>query len=1048
MKKRRTLKIKITSFVLVAIHLFEVVFPSVSIALTGGPSQPEVQSFEPVGTSEMVDLFSGDFNYNIPLLDVGGYPVNIAYHAGVGMDQEASWTGLGWNINAGVINRDMRGVPDDFNGDVIQKELNIKANNNYTFNVGLPVNDLEIFGVKVLKDEKINLGINYNNYKGVGFNFGFSPSVSIGGANLPGLSAGLGLNYSTSGGFNVSPSLSLQMKLKEMENNNVNYSVTATPNLGSNFNSRYGLQALSYGINYNLSKKVQVDGKEKNASISNKSVSASHSFGIQTYTPSIAFPMASRSLTMSLSFGVDFMGAFPNTNFTGSASTTYLKNKTSSKQAYGYMYEHNHRDVKDMQDHDFLLDFNRENDATFNKKTKNLPLTNHTYDIYSVSGHGVGGSYRAFRNDIGVVGDDFANTTSTGGSFGVELGTGAIAHFGVDVNMSFHSSKSGAWVGDKNKWISNKNSGKFNIARHIFGFRGVDFTRTPADYEPAYFKKAGEMLTVDEDHFSLMKNGNAVTLNPLTLESSPRIELHNKNSKTNKTSKFFKYQNDNNNTIRHERDKRNQVFNYLNTGNRSIAGLTKYVNYDAINPPIFDPYKTSNPTPVRPDHHTSEISIVGEDGMRYYYGIPAYNNVQQEEMFNVAGRAKNNATGQVTYSSSSVVDNSTSNKRGRDHFYSKTTTPDYAHSYLLTGIVSSDYVDLTGDGISNDDYGTSVKINYSKVHSAYRWRVPYNHNSASLSEGIRSLDIDDKGSYVYGEKEIWHISSIESKTHHAFFRISKRHDGLGVLGINGGKDTSLKSYKLDRIELYSKQDIDMYEMNAKPVKVVHFQYDYSLCKSIDNNDNVSNDGGKLTLRKIWFTYGTSHRGRIAPYSFKYAGDDGQPGINPNYNLKGNDAWGNYKEMKTNDNGPTGNLSNSDFPYPDSDKLTTDENSFAWSLTQIDLPSGGKIKVSYEADDYGYVENKRALEMFKIKGFGWESDKINRGHKIFDRNGKDRHTDLLFFELNEPYTGSNPSEYIKKHYLEGLEYLQFNVYAYLKKDKATDDDIYEYVKRIL
>ncbi len=46
-------------------------------------SQPEVQSFEPVGTSDMVDLFSGDFNYNIPLLDVGGYPINISYHSGI-----------------------------------------------------------------------------------------------------------------------------------------------------------------------------------------------------------------------------------------------------------------------------------------------------------------------------------------------------------------------------------------------------------------------------------------------------------------------------------------------------------------------------------------------------------------------------------------------------------------------------------------------------------------------------------------------------------------------------------------------------------------------------------------------------------------------------------------------------------------------------------------------------------------------------------------------------------------------------------------------------
>src|SRR5690349_15272967 len=97
--------------------LTELCFPTAALALTGGPSQPEMESFEPVGTTDMVDLFTGDFNYNIPLIDVGGYPINIAYHSGVTMDQEASWVGLGWNINAGVISRITRGLPDDFNSD-------------------------------------------------------------------------------------------------------------------------------------------------------------------------------------------------------------------------------------------------------------------------------------------------------------------------------------------------------------------------------------------------------------------------------------------------------------------------------------------------------------------------------------------------------------------------------------------------------------------------------------------------------------------------------------------------------------------------------------------------------------------------------------------------------------------------------------------------------------------------------------------------------------------------------------------------------------------
>src|SRR5690606_33543793 len=101
----------------------QIVFPTTAMALTGGPSQPEVQSFEPIGTNQMVDLTTGDFNYNIPLMVVpgpnGSYPINLAYHAGIGMEQESSWVGLGWNINPGAITRNMRGIPDDFSGDQV-----------------------------------------------------------------------------------------------------------------------------------------------------------------------------------------------------------------------------------------------------------------------------------------------------------------------------------------------------------------------------------------------------------------------------------------------------------------------------------------------------------------------------------------------------------------------------------------------------------------------------------------------------------------------------------------------------------------------------------------------------------------------------------------------------------------------------------------------------------------------------------------------------------------------------------------------------------------
>src|SRR5580692_4758586 len=82
----------------------------------GGPNKPEAGSFKTVNADNLVNLFTGDFSYSIPLLDLGGYPVNIFYNGGITMDQEASWVGLGWNINPGSVSRNMRGVPDDFDG--------------------------------------------------------------------------------------------------------------------------------------------------------------------------------------------------------------------------------------------------------------------------------------------------------------------------------------------------------------------------------------------------------------------------------------------------------------------------------------------------------------------------------------------------------------------------------------------------------------------------------------------------------------------------------------------------------------------------------------------------------------------------------------------------------------------------------------------------------------------------------------------------------------------------------------------------------------------
>lgn len=176
----------------------------------GGPGQPEMSSFQSVNGGNMVDLFSGDFSYNVPLMDVGGYPINIHYNSGITMDQEASWVGLGFNINPGTISRNMRGLPDDFNGkDSITKTVSIKENK--TTGVKLSVQP-EIAGLPL--SITAGFGVFHNNYNGWGVEQSANLSVSLAKKNGGELTydetsadIDLALSNNSQTGLSVSPSL-------------------------------------------------------------------------------------------------------------------------------------------------------------------------------------------------------------------------------------------------------------------------------------------------------------------------------------------------------------------------------------------------------------------------------------------------------------------------------------------------------------------------------------------------------------------------------------------------------------------------------------------------------------------------------------------------------------------------------------------------------------------------------------------------------------------------------------------------------------------------
>lgn len=999
--------------------------PISAYALTTGPSQPEMQSFTPIGTSDMVDPFSGDYSYNIPLLDVDGYPLNINYNSGITMDQEASWVGLGWNINPGAITRNMRGVPDDFNGDMITKRFNMKPNRTYGVTVGAGG---EVFGVDGLS-LNYSISMNFNTYRGVGFEQSVSAQFSSGNPAKGELTGGLGL---TSGqdGLDVKLSLSYGEGIKNKEAADVK----GVGSIGLSMNSRSGLKNLSLSASVTESEKKTRQNKSgkstKYQSTYSTNGGASLSFAMATYTPQVTMPMTNTSFALSFKTGVHFTGFDGSVNLSGYYSSQTLAANQENIPAYGYMNSQYGVGLDRA-----IHDVNREKEVGFTENTPALPVTNYSYDVYSVTGQGVGGNYRPFRSDLGTVYDPKASTNSVSADIGLEATGGNVVHAGVDVTITDVNTTSGKWTGDDN-------------ASGLLRFRDTSTVIDPL-YEPWYFKQAGEK-SVDSDPamFQTVGGSDPVRVN-LTVPGSPLLAV---NAGTTMKREFA---NGNTasinlpaNNYRTDRQKRNEAI--------SFTPFSRY--YDALQPAILDHSHSTmaayDPASIQGDemqeHHIGEISVLRADGARYFYGLPAYNIKQQEVTFNTQGRTRNCGTGIVTYTSG---DNSLNNALGIDNYYSETETPAYAHSYMLTAIISPDYVDYDAvEGPSKGDLGTYTKFNYEKAISNFKWRTPVGSYSANFNEGLKSDPTDDKGNYVYGEKEIWYLKSVETKNYIAVFTLSSRTDGWGVTDTNGTVGGSALK-RIDRITLYSKPEYDANALTAKPIKTVHLEYDYSLCQDVPNSTGAQD--GKLTLKKIYFTYGNSYKAKLSPYEFFYADrdHDGTTDVNYTYNLKGYDRWSNYKpNLVASTCGDLDSLTTSEFPYVNQDTASANRYAAAWALTKIKLPSGGIIKIQYEADDYAYVQDRKAAQMFKVTDVFEDGGALapsSRSGTAGASPSRKRLMDLgnylgrnyyVYFKLQTPVAGGNIRNTIYTDYLGGN---LNNIYFRFMMDITNNTD-YEFV----
>ena len=1003
----------IASFLLINFLTFFV--PIQSKALSSGPSQPETQQFAPAGMDNMVDPFTGDFSYNIPLMDVGGYPINLNYASGITPDAEATWVGLGWNLNVGAINRSVRGLPDDFAGDPVQTEMNVKPNETYGAKVNV---NATFFDADVFEYAKANVGVNanvfYNTYNGMGISMGLSQSVSGARSSDSKYTANLGLNLQmgSESGVDITPTLGLS-PVEETAKNSQRLSATS---VGFAFNTRDGLKGMTLSTENGAFKKDF-----------SRMSSGYLGFSTPTYTPTIQQSHSNFSFDLSASLKISFPPAEAGSlGFTGYYNGQFLRHTSITNPAYGYMYS-------GVQDSDTkLYDINREKDGAYHKKyTKNLAVTNYTYDIFQVSGQGISGTYRLHRGDFGSVTDPAAKDVSNDPSLGLHFGLGALTFDGGPSVAYYRSdSRSGAW---------NSNNDR------IKGFVTETGSGSP-QREKVYFKKIGEATTEnDPAFFNDVQKGTSVLQYGLVsrifgvadnvYKNGQSVSADNlRNTRPNKSTSFISLtaaeaQQGNILPIQ------NYKINTFDWANKTEDKRFDYTQTGYAQTPIgrTDAY--------RKGPHISEVRVTDQSGARYVYGVPAYNILQKEITFAVDPTSHNDnvTSGIVGYKDGNMGN---SNPYGIDNYYNCVSTPANTHSYLLTCILSSDYVDSDGiQGPSDGDLGTYTKFNYAKLPSTFAWRTPMtlSDHIASFSDCMVGTDQDDKGNIVYGEKEVWYLHSIETPTHVAEFYLSDRMDGFGAKDVNGGiGDVALQ--KLDKIVLYAKAD--KWNASAEPIKTVYFSYSYSLCPGTVNSiapaTTTNPKGkGKLTLDKVWFTYGNSQKGVLNPYVFTYADQNfdgtidngvtnGTADLNPTYSHLNYDRWGTYKL-----NNPV--TPNGLFPYtPQNDKANVDNNASVYALSTIQTPTGGAMHMLYEADDYAYVQDKKAMRMFKISADNTDGTTTTLYDTIPNSSSATGQKNSITIDLVEGFTpdptlGDKDIQF-QNQYIGDMDLMYFKVYT--------------------
>jgi hypothetical protein len=773
-KKRKSLLKKSIAIFLLLLTLQNIVQPMIAMALTTGPHQPEYISYEQPGSTDMVNLLTGDFTFSLPLLEVpgpeGSFSVPLTYNAGIGLEQEASWVGLGWTLNVGAITRDISQYPDDATGELQS------------------INNVNLVGVRGWTSSCLGLGqIGWNNVSG-----GYGAISILGIVNYQ-----WDAHHSSGGliGINVG-------------------------NGGIDFNpAQFGMAVISIATMGAGAAAASEVGE-----ITMSGMASQAALGlVQGAVLSPAFPSNTPALSPTAGYWTlnkkfEHQGLFHSDYWIWMDQTRYEQmygvlnlDKTGAGSVYFNSVKESINSANPVNVNSFVNDastatgtasdinyYMPPNTAFVDANSAALLAT----DNFHVKAPGISGAIKPYRFDVGSVsmpramdGNHVRFNTLPWESYKTpfiyegSISSSYLYHTGA-AGTSFNYGLSASWqLGVQVTNYSILGVGTFSFTRDfpIFNLSDNIFnngSRVRSDVSSNYklpqenhiewlsnseiIATAGTFTNGFMDYFSSSSNPSRVafrssypfvtgnfatsytaTSNVITPDGKISLAssaISNFSVGSQVQLKYTVY-----NTLQDYQNGMNGVqvplqnttVSAVDNANNQItvsltSGMGSYLNkYASIVVMLWSVKK--QPSSI------GGFSITSSNGITYHFALPIYD-----------------------YQSSTWI----GDKTNPGSIYATVLRNDaFANTWLLTGITGSDFVDRNSNGIIDEtDWGYWVKFNYGKYSDNHQWKVPFGNGTSTIDPTGSSL------TYSQGVKQLFYLNSIETRSHVALFFKGIRDD--------------------------------------------------------------------------------------------------------------------------------------------------------------------------------------------------------------------------------------------------------------------------------